>query len=74
MFGETARVWIQTRNDAGYDYATLRYRVGLLDDGKSERFVEVVNGERLRRKGVGGSWIEAVESARTTTATSHWEW
>jgi hypothetical protein len=73
QFGPTARVWTVTHdNKTGKPYKTVRYRTGMLDDGSTERFVEVINNVRLRMKGVGGSWSEAVASAlEYTTPTSH---
>jgi hypothetical protein len=72
QFGPTARVWTVTHdNKTGKPYKAIRYRIGMLDDGSTERFVEVINHVRLRMKGVGGSWSDAVASARSTTSTSH---
>jgi hypothetical protein len=63
QFGPTARVWCTTEVE-GANYRTHRYRTGFVDDGKSARYVEFVDGEKYRRKGVGASWTDAVESAR----------
>jgi hypothetical protein len=73
QFGPTARVWTVTHdNKSGKPYKTVRYRTGMLDDGSTDRYVEVISHERLRMKGVGASWSDAVASALAhTSPTSH---
>jgi hypothetical protein len=60
MYGADAIVWIMTHNLTGQPYKTLRYRVGYKAETETGRFIE--NGRRM--KGVGGSWAEAVYSAK----------
>jgi len=70
QFGPTARVWT-VKEVFGRPTQKTRFRIGFLDDGVTPRYVEIVDGVRLRMKGVGGSWGDAVASGLTTTPTSH---
>jgi hypothetical protein len=60
MYGADAMVWVMTHDLKGQPYKTLRYRVGYKAKTETGRFIE--NGRRM--KGVGGSWVEAVYSAK----------
>ena len=60
MYGADAMVWVMTHNLTGQPYKTLRYRVGYKAESETGRFIE--NGRRM--KGVGGSWADAVYSAK----------
>ena len=61
MYGADAMVWCITQDLKGQPYKTPRYRVGYKAQTETGRFIE--NGRRM--KGVGGSWAEAVYSAKT---------
>jgi hypothetical protein len=61
MYGADAIVWCITQNLKGQPYKTPRYRVGYRAETETGRFIE--NGRRM--KGVGGTWAEAVYSAKT---------
>jgi len=60
MYGADAMVWVMTHSLTGQPYKTLRYRVGYKAESQTGRFIE--NGRRM--KGVGGSWADAVYSAK----------
>jgi len=60
MYGADAMVWVITNNLKGQPYKRPRYRVGYKAETETGRFIE--NGRRM--KGVGGSWAEAVYSAK----------
>jgi hypothetical protein len=60
MYGADAMVWIMTHDLKGQPYKTPRYRVGYKAETQTGRFIE--NGRRM--KGVGGSWDDAVCSAK----------
>jgi hypothetical protein len=60
MYGADAMVWVMTHNLTGQPYKTLRYRVGYKAETETGQFIE--NGRRM--KGVGGSWADAVYSAK----------
>jgi hypothetical protein len=61
LYGADAMVWCITEDLKGQSYKTPRYRVGYKAQTETGRFIE--NGRRM--KGVGGSWTEAVYSAKT---------
>jgi hypothetical protein len=60
MYGADAMVWVMTHSLTGQPYKTLRYRVGYKARTQTGRFIE--KGRRM--KGVGGSWADAVYSAK----------
>jgi hypothetical protein len=60
MYGADVMVWVITHDLKGQPYKTPRYRVGYKAGIETGRFIE--NGRRM--KGVGGSWAEAVYSAK----------